>query len=166
MQPGYYRRTIIIVASWGLITLVLCLCSCHHPDLLEHVDKPITLREAQHRGEDFPFPMSASNIYYAEFIEWQEHEFILRFQSPGKDCVAAIPAILKWYNNIHHTSVSYTPVRLPSPTILPRSTSLTPVDWFDSMRIQDCIYAGANVSQAPNIWIDMDKDILYYRESD
>jgi len=156
----------VLLTILGLSMSVFGPIGCG-PDLLERVDTPLTLAEARARGEKtFPFPDSAHDIYFAVYGEWQEYDFLLRFQAPPEDCLAAIPAVIAWHNHESRQSSNYKPAPLNGRTTLPRSSSLSPVRWFDSAVIERGICAGENGGHTPNIWVDTDKGIFYFQVHD
>lgn len=157
-----------IIAGVLSVFFVLDFVACMPgPDLLKRTDKPLSRNEVSRSGVDFPFPASAHNIYYAQFGKGQEWEYIVRFQSTQEDCITTISAALTWHDKISGTASVYTAVPLINPTKLPvSSTPLSPVPWFDGIVINRGIYVGEDKSHRPNIWIDQDNAVFYYRETD
>ncbi len=148
---------VVAIASW---------LRFRGPDALVRVDKSISLAEARRRVEGFPFPASAHDICYAEYGQSQEYEFVLRFEAPPSDCIASIPNIFRWQAKKSHEVSDEGANSKCEYTHLPRTTSLRPVSWFDNAMIEHGVFAGAEGSHRPQVWVDEDKGILYYREID
>ena len=149
--------------SLGIVLAALCSCG---PDVLERIDKPITLAEARRKKETFPFPESAQNIYWGVYQNIQEYEYIVRFEAPSSDCLATVPNITAWYEQKHHPHISFTSVPLGPNTSLPKSDGLYPVPWFDLRHIQRGVQFTGDSQEKPNIWIDLERGIFYFRDTD
>jgi hypothetical protein len=130
-------------------------------------DRPLSLSEAKQRKEtDFPFPPSASNIYYATFGDFQAYEYLLRFDAPPVDCEATIARALAWHAATNQTTVPYQAVSVSTPTALPETVYLERVWWWDGMVVEHGLLVGEDSSHRPTIWIDLDHGRFYYRYTD
>ena len=130
-------------------------------------DRPLSLSEAKQRKEtDFPFPSSATNIYYATYSDWQAYEYLLRFDATPADCEATIARALAWHETRNRTSATYQTVTVSTPTALPETLWLERVWWWESEVVKHGLFAGEDLSHKPMIWVDSDLGRFYYRCTD
>jgi hypothetical protein len=148
-----------------LIAVCLVLTSCG-PDYVKRYDKPLTYSQAiKEKDIDFPLPASSHDIYYGAYADWQASTLVVRFTAPTQDCIKQIETVIAWDDKIYSRTSSY-----PRVTI----TNVEPVDagwlgsvsWFTPNAITNGIYTGTNSSHTPEIWIDLDKGIFYFKSED
>jgi len=134
------------------------------PDLLRRYDKPMTLEQAK-TDIRFPLPASCSNIYYAVYGDWQAYVEVVRFQAAVTDCIKHVDVVTAWDNATYKRTNSYSRGSIKS--VQHQGCAwLDPVAWFDPDKITNGIYAGQEGSHLPQMWIDEDRGLFYFRETD
>jgi hypothetical protein len=141
------------------------LCACG-PDYVKRYDKPLTYAQAiRDKDIDFPLPPSSRNIYYGMYADWQAYTRLVRFEAPVADCLKHIETVFAWDDKIYKRTSSYLHVQVshvdPVDTVW-----LNPTAWFDPDKITHGVYAGENASHKPEIWIDLERGVFYFRETD
>ena len=150
------------------ITVVLgclCLTGCG-PDGLYRFDNPLTYSEAaKNKDINFPLPSSSHDIYYGQYANWQEYTKIVRFQAPIQDCISQIDVVITWNSKGVNQTSSYPHITITN-VEPPGADSLAPASWFTPETIKHGIYAGQISSYAPQIWVDTDRGIFYFKQTD
>jgi hypothetical protein len=100
------------------------------------------------------------NVRFYYHSEWIEYEFAVRFEAPPEDCIKQIPIVLAWDDKTYNRTSSYPVINV---TNVGRQTDVT---WFDADKITNGIYAGKDGSHTPQIWIDRDRGVFYFWETD
>jgi hypothetical protein len=165
---GLLRRianTLGMVFSLGFIILVcLLLYNCGTPDLLKRYDAPLSYAEAiQKEDIHFPLPASSTDIYYGVFADWQVYSNIVRFSAPVDDCLRHVDTVIAWHNQLRNRKFTYP--RISVTTVAPQGVGqLEHVDWFTPDRIKNGLYVGKSSSE-PEMWIDLERGIFYFRET-
>ncbi|MCB1245523.1 MAG: hypothetical protein AB7I98_23135 [Verrucomicrobiales bacterium] len=153
--------TVILGAS-----ICFVLYSCSQPDYLERFDKPLTFSQANSEPDiDFPLPHSSSNIYYGMYGDWQAYTRIVRFQAPVDECVSHIDTVIAWNDKTYGRTSSYPRTKV-SKVARQGAGWLEPAVWFAPETITNGLYVGEDGSHKPQIWIDLDRGIFYFTESD
>ena len=148
-----------------LLAALICLTACG-PVPVKRYDKPLTYAEAiKEKDIDFPFPASSHNIYHGKYGEWQAYTRLVRFEAPAEDCLKHIDAVLAWDNKIYGRTSSYPRVQVTHVNAV-GTGYLGPTPWFDPGSIKRGIYAGESSSHTPEIWVDLDKGVFYFKETD
>ena len=129
--------------------------------------KPLSVAEAR-RLSLLPYPDSSSNIRFAHFRQWIGHETFVRFEAPAEDCVAFAEKVLL-RRQARHTP-NQRPVASRSSTdlltIRSHSSSDLNTDWFDVQSIRQGMEGGHGPSHSPKLWIDMERGVCYYMQTD
>jgi len=129
------------------------------------VDSPISLEQAR---EEVPFPLpdEASDIYYAHFRYLMAYEFLVKFKAPLEICKSHAIYIIQRYNENEtnpdrHILLEFNEI---TDTPLPVWDSDFPLNitWFDLENIKK----GLRIDDGISIWIDTDRNIFYYCETD
>lgn len=155
----------ITIAIFCILVIVLIIFAVKvYHDLMGgqtvRFDKPMSYAEATNAGFDFPLPASSHNVRFYYHSEWIEYEFAVRFEAPVEDCKKQIPIVLAWDDKAYNRTSSYPII---SVTNVGHQSS---VNWFDTDKITNGIYAGENGSHKPSIWIDQNRGIFYFMETD
>ena len=132
-----------------------------------HEDVPLTVTRARELGCPIPLPDSARNVQFAYYHHWIEFEMDVRFEASPEICKEHVKTVIeanaknyKW---------------LPHPTDLIPVTSMPPINnhdglgvipWFDIDNITHGVGRSGQGSYDPDIWIDDDRGIFYYRITD
>lgn len=118
-------------------------------------------------------PKTAINIqykfWYAKGVMGPApHEHCFRFEAPVDDCRTFAEKIIEKYNkdNPNFRQLPLTPVKLKKRESPFEFGELGKVEWFDIEKIVKGEVWGKNSSHTPCIWIDTERGILYYYESD
>ncbi len=163
------KKTLFIVL--GLIIVLSCLifykCSQpDQPDYLKRYDNPLTYSQAMKESDiDFPLPASSSDIYYGMYADWQAYTRIVRFTAPVEDCISHIDKVIEWSDSISGRKSSFPRIKVTH-VDLQGAGWLEPAAWFKPETITNGLYVGDNASHVPQMWIDLDKGIFYFSESD
>lgn len=163
-------KLIIRISLCFVITLGILFCllmyKCSRPDYVVRFDKPLTFAEAVKNPDiDFPFPASSSEIYYGMYADWQAYTRIVRFKAPVADCVSHIDAVIAWDEHMSHSKFSYPRIKV-SRIDHQGAGCLEPAEWFTPETIKDGLYEGKDSSHTPQVWVDLDKGIFYFKETD
>ena len=151
--------------SLGFVILAcLFLYNCSGPDLLKRYDTPLSYSEAIREKEiHFPLPASSSDIYYGVYGDWQVYSNIVRFTAPVDDCIRHVDTVIAWHNQMHTRKFTYP--RIPVTSVEPQGVGqLEHADWFTPDSIKHGLYVGKSSSE-PEMWIDLDRGIFYFRET-
>jgi hypothetical protein len=127
----------------------------------------LDLSEARQQFE-FDYPESAHDIQFACYYEWIAIEEFVRFAAPVDDCVAFAEATIAQHNEAHpdRPARELCPIAeagdFPEPA---RSTALS-IAWFNPKAIRQG-FAGGNIgSHTPQLWVDTERGIVYYKYTD
>ncbi len=129
--------------------------------------KPLTLSEARQQRCPIELPEGARNISFAAYAEWVAYEVYVRFEAPLSICKAHAIHLLKKHNKEFPQSA--VPVDLRVLTGPVRAVEPGPplnVNWFDVDAIKNGFIGGERGSHRPFIWIDSDRNVLYYVYTD
>jgi hypothetical protein len=150
-----------------LMAACLSLASCgKKPDNVERYDKPLTYSQAiKNKDIDFPLPASSHDIYFGEYHDWQAYTYIVRFTAPTQDCIKLIDAVIAWDDKLYNRTSSYPRITVTNVEVV-SAAYLDPAPWFNPNTITNGIYTGMNSSHTPEIWIDLDKGIFFFKETD
>jgi len=153
------------VDSVALMAACLFLTACG-PDYVKQYDKPLTYGEfVKKKDVDFPVPPSSQDIYYGIYEDWQAFTLIVRFQAPVQDCLSEIDTVIAYDDKIYTRTSSYP--RITVTNVAPQCAGcLNSATWFTPNTISNGIYAGQDSSHTPQIWVDLDKGIFYFMETD
>lgn len=133
------------------------------PDLLDRYDTPLTYQEALNKAAiHFPLPPSCSEIHYGIYGDWQIYTELVRFKAPVEDCVKHVDTVIAWRNAQHQKTSSY-PRKEVTHVEAPGAGWLEPAPWFDPQSITRGLYAGDDSSWSPQIWVDLDRGIFYFK---
>ncbi len=151
----------IVALMFVLIYLIGC-----SPEYTKRYNEPLTYAEAQKKRDiDFPLPQSSRNIYYGMYADWQAYTLLVRFEAPVEDCLKHIKTVLDWHNAMHKRSSTYPSVEVTSVED-PGTGWLAPAPWFTPETITRGVYTGESSSHAPQIWVDLDRGIFYFKVTD
>ena len=160
------KRPILLFVTFVGIAFCLLLYKCRQPDYIRRYDKAMTYSDTVKKGDvDFPLPASSSDIYYGMYGDWQAYTKIVRFKAPVEDCIRHIDSVIAWNDKLYNRTSSY---RRKNVSRVERQPAgwLEPANWFCPDTITNGLYVGEASSHKPQIWIDLDKGIFYYYESD
>jgi hypothetical protein len=153
---------VVKLAVLALVAILVTACGSG-----VRTDRPLSLSETKQRKEtDFPFPATATNIYYATYADWQAFEYLVRFDAPPADCEATIASALAWHEAASHTTATYRTVPISTGTALPAALWLRRVGWWDGTVVDHGFFAGEDSSHKPAIWVDSVRGRFYYRSTD
>lgn len=151
------------IVWWGITT----------PDIVRTAH-PVPRTEAEQRCP-IPLPAGARNVEYAVWSHWISFIVLVRFEAPPEECVKHIDTILTWHDekNPALTTLQKRRPRPPSYSGVPvthvdrvDTSVLKPVPWFNPHLITRGIHAGVPGSHTPEVWVDLERGVFYYRETD
>lgn len=141
------------------------------PDYVKRYDKPLTYAQAiKEKDMDFPLPASSRNIYYGMYADWQAYTRLVRFEAPVEDCLKHIDTVIAWNDKIYGRTSSYP--RVPVTHVDSVGAAwLDKTEWFDPEKLKRGIYVGESSghtpeSHTPEIWVDLDRGVFYFKETD
>jgi len=150
------------------------------PKVTDHYSTPLTIDQA--RQQDCPIPLPDS----AQHVQWvfaagglQALEILVRFEAPVDVCRAHVQTVFDaWSKHWQERGAQGQPMNVGAPPLLPPLTTLraipAPEDndmvghatWFDVEQIKNGSTAGNNGESTPQVWIDEDRGIFYYKLTD
>ena len=152
--------------KFSIVVLLACLASCG-PDYKKCFDTPLPYAQAiKEKDIDFPLPPSSHNINYAMYADWQAYQRFVRFEAPVEDCIRHIDAVIAWHNKMNKRTSSYPRAEVTSVRPCGGDKTMGPTPWFDVDRIKRGLYMGEDSSHTPQIWVDRDRGVFYYYETD
>jgi hypothetical protein len=155
-------HNVLRVAS---VAVCFCLTACG-PDHVKRYDKPLTYAQAAKEREiDFPLPASSHDIYYGMYADWQAYTLVVRFEAPVDDCIKHMATAVAWNDKVYKRTSSYPRVSVTNVDYV-NAGGLDPVPWFTPHTITHGLFTGTNSSHTPEIWVDLDKGIFYFKETD
>ena len=156
----------IVLLFLGGVVILAGIWFLKGPDILERYEKPMTYDEAV-KGKHlrFPFPKSAHHIQYALYGDWQAYDCRVRFEAPVQDCLDHMATVIAWNDQPYHRKSDYprTEVTRVDPV---GAGYLEEIPWFDVDAIHHGIALGKSASHTPRIWVDTDRGVFYFAESD
>ncbi|WP_397384056.1 hypothetical protein [Prosthecobacter sp.] len=160
---------------WGLWTLTAVIvlfamtaAKCNRPTVLRF-DAPMTRDEFLKKGIKFPTPSTARNIQIARYSYGFAYELLVRFEAPVSVCEQHVAEVLKWHDMWRDKAMP----KQEEPTAekvdhvdYTENSVLKPTPWFDPGALKRGLHVGKPGSSVPEIWIDQEKGIFYFRETD
>ena len=152
----------------ALAVACLVVTSCGGPDYVKRYDKPLPYAQARReKASDFPLPPSSHDIYHGEYVDWVAYTRIVRFEAPVADCLKHLDVVMAWDDKRYSRTSTYSLVEV---TRVDKSSAdalyLEPAPWFAPDTIKHGLYTGKTASHEPEIWIDLDNGVFYFREAD
>lgn len=150
------------------IAVALFLTACSRgPEYKKRYDTPLTYAQAiREKDIHIPLPASSHNINYAMYADWQAYQQFVRFEAPVEDCIRYIDLVLEWDDKIHKRKSSYPRLTVTGASPLDGDSMMGSIPWFDVNKIRHGIYTGKASSHTPEIWVDTDRGIFYFYETD
>lgn len=99
---------------------------------------------------------------------WLGFENYVRFEAPYQDCLKAAEALIAAHKQEMHGATNFIYARrsIDVENALPPPPSGSLKWWFCPEHIRHGVYYGADESNNPQIWIDAERGVFYYRETD
>ena len=156
-------RTLSCLAT---IVAVFCFTACG-PDYKKRYDTPLSYAQAiKEKDIDIPLPQSRRNINYAMYGDWQAYQRFVRFEAPVEDCIHHIDIVLAWDDKLYKRTSSYPRMTVSGAEPHDGDRTMGRIPWFDVDKIRHGIYTGKASSHTPEIWVDTDRGIFYFFETD
>lgn len=105
-------------------------------------------------------PPQATNIRAASYRRWIEYAQYLRFEAPPEVCLSYAATILP--GEAIQPAHDFGLERASQPL---RPDAIKDFSWFDLDQAQDVVTAGGGPGQ-PEIWVDRNRGVFYYRKTD
>lgn len=109
---------------------------------------------------EVPLPAAATHIRIAEYHHWIQFEQYMRFEAPPEVCLAYAEKILP-----KRTLQPVGEEEFKSMTYPLVKGAFTDLSWFDPTAAKHLVTAGGGPS-VPQIWIDQDRGVFYFRKTD
>jgi hypothetical protein len=148
--------------KYFLCFLCLATAGCGLDESTSRSDTPVS-REAAAKGIDFPFPNSATNIYY--FVHsggMQEFQMFVRFTVQTGEETNAVDAIQAAHNKRMGAYDSFSGV--PLANMMSWNLSQTP--WWTVNSITNGFSRGSTSGQPFYLWADLSQHTIYVHASD
>lgn len=145
------------------IACLLCvmLTGCGLDETLHRADKPVS-REAAVKDVEFPFPVSATNVYYLVHSGgMQELEVFVRFNADAKDLDGAVSAILDDHDKKMGAHDSYSKLPASQAPRSPEIGNFETTPWWNPDCITNGYYRGTTNGQPFHLWVDESRQIIY-----
>lgn len=156
---------------WGLWTLTVVIvlfamtaARCAKPTI-QRSDVPMSRDEALKKGIRFPFPSTAQNIQIAQYSFGFAYELLVRFEAPVSVCEQHIAEVLKWHDKSMPNQEKPSVEQVDHVDYVENSM-LKPTPWFNPRTLKRGLHVGKSGCSVPEIWIDQEKGIFYFRETD
>ena len=112
------------------------------------------------KGCRVPLPPEATNIRVAGWSAGVAHEDYLRFEAPVDVCLKHAAILVPGFK-----LVAVPADRLAADARPPQSGIFRDLNWFDLGAAQNVVGAGGG-SQCPQVWVDRNRGVLYFRIAD
>ncbi len=156
---------------WGLWTLMAVIvffamtaARCARPTIERH-DVPMSRDEALKQGIQFPFPSTAQKIHVARYSFGFAFELLVRFEAPVSVCEQHVAEVLKWHDKSMPNQEKPSVEQVDHVDYVENSM-LKPTPWFNPGTLKRGLHVGEPGCSVPEIWIDQEKGIFYFRETD
>ncbi len=126
----------------------------------------------------FKVPKTAKFVRCSEFAYWIAYDLQVKFSAPYEDCIKAAEDILAEHRKkaeVHQPDYVRIEIR-DRRYLTPKSEDATRYVaddssqgnkwWFHPSTIKNGLYLGERGAYTPQIWIDKDRGLFYYRETD
>ena len=169
------RPNFLKIALWsavaGVVSAVLGIVAAKalffwmmEDKVVDNYSKPLTVEQARQENCPIPLPDSARHVQFVYASGGlQALEILVRFEAPVDVCRGHI-AIVFGANQPAVLPLQLTPIKsTPAPEdhdMVGRAT------WFDVERIKNGTSTGPAGDWEPQIWIDEDRGIFYYKLTD
>jgi hypothetical protein len=137
-------------------------------NFIAKTDSPLTLEQAR-KDLRFPLPDGASDIYYARYAQWKSYDFIVKYKAPVEICKSHAILLVEQFNKKEANVDRHIPLEFKNITEPPQMMHIGQplnVNWFDVHHIKNGLMIAGNNSMRPSIWIDIDRNLFYYRLTD
>lgn len=153
---------------WTLIAVIalftVTAAKCARPTI-QRSDVPMSRDEALKKGIRFPFPSTAQNIQIAQYSFGFAYELLVRFEAPVSVCEQHVAEVLKWHEKGMPKQEELSIEKVDHVDYM-ENFMLKPTPWFDPSTLKRGLHAGRPGSSVPEMWIDQEKGIFYFRETD
>jgi len=124
-------------------------------------DIPMTVERARQVGCPIPLPEEATRVRFAAYHHWGRNETYLRFNADAAVCKEWVKTVLN-ANESNGTPDQALWQNITSPPEIKSWGELGPLSWFNISRIMVGSFSTGG-PHGPEIWIDADRGIFYYR---
>lgn len=126
--------------------------------------------EAIKSGIAFPLPEVAKNIQFASWSFGFAYERLVKFEAPVSVCERHVAEVLKqhemWWKSTGLPKQETLQTEEVDHVDYEEFHMLKPTPWFDPGSIKKCLHVGKPGCSVPEIWIDQEKGVFYYRQTD
>ncbi len=130
-------------------------------------DKPLTKAAAAKEHVEYPFPPSATSIYYLLYAGGlQDLEAYVRFDVDPDEMDAAVDALVTWNNAELKRSLPYPRVAISAAEFPTPLKSFLPMPWWDPSVITTGYYRGHIDGYALRIFVDETHSRVYVYQND
>ncbi len=160
MQKGKLVILIVVAVTAALGPILAVVWAVDRASAPFHdfrVYEPALFETAADAGSGSLFPLEAKNIRVASWSHWIAHEQYMRFEAPVPVCLQHAVVLV--------SGEELEPVpadQLASDDIPPASGIFRDITWFDLGAAQNVVGAGGG-SNRPQVWVDQNRGVLYYR---
>lgn len=131
---------------------------------IAQTDQP--LRREQAGRCPIPVPSDAKNIYFASYADLPAYQVFVRMELPFDEAMRFAEERLKEYENKsgRHLDLNPRPVTSEPELGLEPLPGLN-LRWFDIQNIHNGLLFG-DINTGPRAWVDKERNLFYYCESD
>ena len=151
------------ILSAVIVLFTVTAARCARPTIKRN-DVPMSRDEALKKGIRFPFPSTAHNIQIAQYSFGFAYELLVRFEAPVSVCEQHVAEVLKWHESMSKQEAP--PVEKVDHVDYAENFMLKPTPWFNPGSLKRGLHIGRPGCSAPEMWIDQEKGIFYFRETD
>jgi hypothetical protein len=157
----------ILVGGYLALTLFGWLFAPYGPPSIIESHGKLNLADAK-KQFDLPYPDSAHDIQFASYAQWIAIEDFVRFEAPLDDCIDFAQKTIARHNaaNPDRPAAELHPITDVSNCAELASSKELTTDWFDLCSIRNGLAGGSLDSHIPQLWIDTDRGVVYFKYSD
>lgn len=151
-----------------VVFIMVAAVKCTRPTVVRF-DAPMTREDVLKKGITFPIPTAAGNIQIARYSFGFAYELLVRFEAPVSVCEQHVAEVLKWHDKSmpkHMTKQEAPPVEKVDHVDYAENFMLKTTPWFDPGSLKRGLHVGRPGCSVPEMWIDQEKGIFYFRETD
>jgi hypothetical protein len=148
------------------------LAGCGLDERTDRADKPVSREVATKEIPGFPFPSSATDVYYVIYSGgMQDFDEYVRFTVDPKDLDSSVRDILAYHDKNFQETNSYPSLSItaapssaaPSSAVPPY---LSPIPWWCPNSITSGYYRGSMAGRPIYIWVDVSHHRIFVCETD
>jgi len=140
------------------------------PPEIVREEKPLAVEQARAKNCPILLPDDAKNVQFASFSEFIAYDIMVRFEAPpneGRDWAQHLVDLDAKEHKQPSTKIRLDPFNPKAMQVSdPQAMDLGPVPWFDTTHITNGVTAIVPIGNYCQIYIDDQRGIFYYLQTD